>query len=289
MEYRGEQYLIESFIDIHRIKEFEQELSQLNEKLKNSYHDLQERNEELKAFVYSISHDLRSPLVNIKGFSAELGNSLRDINALMNKCALHLGPDEQARLQGITQNDIPAALKFIGTSSDKIDDLINSFLKLSRIGRRELVLEEIDMGSLVRTLVRSFAKQIKEYDILVNIGDLPPTVADRAAMEQIVSSILDNALKYREPDRRGVVDITGEQTASETIYHIKDNGRGIAAEDVHKVFDLFRRVGLQDVPGEGMGLAYAKTLIRRHEGRIWCESEIGKGSTFTFTIPQRAA
>jgi PAS domain S-box-containing protein len=288
VEYRGEQYLIESFIDIQRIKEFEQELSQLNEKLKNSYHDLQERNEELKAFVYSISHDLRSPLVNIKGFSGELGNSLKDINALMNKCVLHLDPEEQARLQGITQNDIPAALNFISTSSDKIDDLINSFLKLSRIGRRELVLEEIDMGSLVRTLVRSFAEQIRDHGITVNIGDLPPTVADRTAMEQIVGSILDNALKYREPDRRGVVEITGVQTVSETIYHIKDNGRGIAADDVYKVFDLFRRVGSQDVPGEGMGLAYAKTLIRRHEGRIWCESELGKGSTFTFTIPLKA-
>jgi PAS domain S-box-containing protein len=289
VEYRGEQYLIESFIDIQRIKEFEQELSQLNEKLKNSYHDLQERNEELKAFVYSISHDLRSPLVNIKGFSGELGKSLKDIIALVNKCSFHLHPEDQTRLQGITQSDIPAALKFIGTSSDKIDDLINSFLKLSRIGRRELVLEKIDMDALVRTLVRSFAKQIGDYGVIVNIGDLPPTIADRTAMEQIVSSILDNAFKYRDPARSGVVDITGAQTATETIYHIRDNGRGIAADDVHKVFDLFRRVGSQDIPGEGMGLAYAKTLIRRHEGRIWCDSELGTGSTFTFTIPQRAA
>jgi len=122
----------------------------------------------------------------------------------------------------------------------------------------------------------------------VDVGSLPQTFADRTAMEQVVGSILDNALKYVEPGRRPSVTITGEMVNSETIYHIRDNGRGISAEDVQKVFDLFRRVGPQDVSGEGMGLAYAKTLIRRHEGHIWCESEPGKGSTFTFALPYKA-
>jgi signal transduction histidine kinase len=191
-------------------------------------------------------------------------------------------------LQDITGNDIPAALKFISTSSDKIDDLINSFLKLSRIGRRELILETIDMDSLVRAVVKSFSGKIKAQSATVNIGKLPHTTADGTAIEQVVSSILDNALKYVEQSQRVTIEITGEQRDSETIYHIRDNGRGIGAEDVHRVFDLFRRVGTQDVPGDGMGLAYAKTLIRRHEGHIWCESELGKGSIFTFTIPHKA-
>jgi signal transduction histidine kinase len=206
----------------------------------------------------------------------------------MHKCVPHLDPEEQTRLEGITQNDIPAELAFIGASSDKIDDLINSLLKLSRIGNRELMIEKIDMDALIRVMIRSFSDRIRDQGVTVNVGKLSPAVADKTSMEQVVGSIVDNALKYLEPGRRGVVDITGEQTDTETIYHIRDNGRGITAEDMHAVFNLFRRAGPQDIPGQGMGLSYAKTLIRRHEGRIWCESEKGQGSTFSFTIPTEA-
>ena len=124
--------------------------------------------------------------------------------------------------------------------------------------------------------------------VSVNIGRLP-VAADRPAMEQIVGSILDNAITYLVKGRRGIVDIMEEQTDSEAIFRVRDNGRGIARDDVAAVFELFRRVGPQNVPGEGMGLAYAKTLIRRHEGRIWCESEPGVGSTFSFAVPDNTA
>jgi len=253
--------------------------------LQRSSGELRERNDELRSFVYSISHDLRSPLVNIKGFSGELGKALKDLHSLMHKSALQLAPGEEARLQDLMQNDIPASLGFICASSDKIEALINAFLKLSRIGNQELVFETIDMEKLVHALVQSYSERIREHGVTVNIGALPRALADGAAMQQVVSGILDNAFKYLAPDRRGVVEITGDQTASEAIYHVRDNGRGIVPEDVPTVFDIFRRVGRQDVPGEGVGLAYAKTLIRRHEGRIWCESEPGSGTTFSFAIP----
>jgi len=122
----------------------------------------------------------------------------------------------------------------------------------------------------------------------VTIGPLPDLVVDKAAAEQIFGNLLDNALKYLEPARSGKIEVTAEQNAGETIFTIRDNGRGIATEDTQKVFELFRRVGRQDVPGEGMGLTYVKTLVRRLGGRIWCESEPGVGSAFSFTIPDKA-
>ena len=99
-----------------------------------------------------------------------------------------------------------------------------------------------------------------------------------------MANILTNAVNYLEPQRPGEIEITTETTPGETIFRIRDNGRGIAAEDMHKVFELFRRAGRQDVAGEGMGLAYVRALIRRHGGYIWCDSELGVGTTFSFTL-----
>jgi signal transduction histidine kinase len=99
-----------------------------------------------------------------------------------------------------------------------------------------------------------------------------------------MGNILTNAVNYLEADRPGKIEIWGERNHQETTFHISDNGRGIALGDMHKVFELFRRAGKQDVPGEGMGLAYVRTLVRRHGGQIWCESKLGSGTTFSFTI-----
>jgi len=96
--------------------------------------------------------------------------------------------------------------------------------------------------------------------------------------------LLSNAVKYLEPDRPGEIEITGERRGDETIFCVRDNGRGIAQEDMPKVFMPFRRAGRQDTPGTGIGLGYAEMLVRRHGGRIWCESEYGVGSTFSFSI-----
>ncbi len=104
------------------------------------------------------------------------------------------------------------------------------------------------------------------------------------SIEQIFSNILTNAVNYLDPDRPGKIDIRAEQLDDVVAFHIQDNGRGIAQADFDKVFAPFRRAGQQNMPGEGMGLAYVQTLVRRHGGRIWFDSEPGIGTTFTFTI-----
>lgn len=104
-------------------------------------------------------------------------------------------------------------------------------------------------------------------------------------MEQLFGNLLDNAIKYLDPGRPGAIAVSAERSETKTVFHIRDNGRGMAKEDISKTFELFRRVGTQDVPGEGMGLAYVKTIVRLMGGRIWCESEPGQGTTVSFSLP----
>lgn len=117
-------------------------------------------------------------------------------------------------------------------------------------------------------------------------GAVSAITSDKVAMEQIIGSLLDNALKYLDQGREGKVTITAEQNAHETTGHVRDNGRGMANQELTRIFKIFRRAGKQDAPGEGRGLAYVKTLVRSMGGRIWCESELGVGTTFSFALPR---
>jgi signal transduction histidine kinase/ABC-type xylose transport system substrate-binding protein len=246
---------------------------------------LEQANEEIKQFAYIVSHDLRAPLTNLKGFSEELSYALEVIGSAMDKVLPHLEEKQRLAVTTALQEDVPEALSFIGSSVTRMDDFINAVLKLSRLGRRELKFEPVDMDALVQATLQTLGHQIEERQVKVNVGPLPEVVADRASMEQIMGNILGNAVKYLDLGRSGEIEVTAERGRDETTFRVWDNGRGIAEEDMDKVFAPFRRAGKQDVPGEGMGLPYVQTLVRRHGGRIWCESQPGKGSAFYFTVP----
>jgi PAS domain S-box-containing protein len=255
------------------------------EKLKSYSYELQEINEDLKNFAYIVSHDLRAPLVNIKGFSDELSRALGEIGPYFQRHLTLLDQTEQEKVTPIMQQDIPDAIKYIGSSVNRMDGIINSVLKLSRAGRRKLAPEKVMVKELVQNIGQSLAHQIGSRSINVTIRDLPDVVTDRTALEQIFGNLLDNAVKYLEPTRAGEIEISSEQRSSEIVFQVRDNGRGIADEDISRAFEIFRRVGPQDVPGEGLGLAYVKTIVRLLGGRIWCVSELGVGTTFSFSLP----
>jgi signal transduction histidine kinase len=263
------------------------ERKQADEQVRAYAEALKLRNEELKSFIFSISHDLRTPLVNIKGFSAELAAMLRELDGLLHRNASRFETEERQRLEHILQSDVSGALGFIEGSVDVLSRLMNAVLKLSRVSSRELRPERVEPDSIVRSYIRPRGEDLAEKSVTVTVGALPAVSADRLAIEQILEQLLDNAVQYREPGRPCTVTVEGERTAGGVTVRVKDNGRGIAAEDVPKVFGIFRRVGRQDTPGEGMGLVYVKTLVQRHGGTIWCESQPGSGSTFSFTIPDR--
>ncbi len=253
--------------------------------LKSYSEELALINDDLRNFAYIVSHDLRAPLVNIRGFSDELIYSIRELTPMVMTSLDQLDDGRRRNYLSIIEKDIPEALQFIGTSVSRMDNLITAILKLSRVGRRRLNPEPLQTTVFVQGLLNSLAHQIESRQIQVMVEPLPDIITDRTALEQIFGNLLDNAIKYLAPGRPGRITVGADHDGRNIVFHICDNGRGMASEDVPKAFDLFRRVGPQDVPGEGMGLAYVKTLLRLLGGRIWCESQMGVGTTFSFSVP----
>ncbi|PZO77769.1 MAG: hypothetical protein DI629_13830, partial [Mesorhizobium amorphae] len=241
---------------------------------------LKESNDEIQRYAYIVSHDLRAPLVNVMGFTSELEAIKPEIFE-----AGALGPSDPARLR--TEADFDEAIGFIKAAINKMDRLINAILKMSREGRRNLRPEPLAMRDLMQSLVDAQRHQIDAKDATVTIApDLPALVADRLAVEQIFGNLLDNAVKYLSPERRGTIEVFGERVGADRLrFSVSDNGRGIAPEDHGRVFELFRRSGMQDVAGEGIGLAHVKALVRGMGGTIGVRSEFGRGTTFWVELP----
>lgn len=269
---------------IRELAEARRRANEAEQALQRRTEELRQYQDEFKTFVYIVSHDLRTPLINLKGFAAELRLALETVQATLAPILLQIDETQRASLTKALQEEVPEALNFIDHSVARIDVFVNAILKLSRLNRRVLKLESIDMNALVQESLKALADQIEQRQVKVTVAPLPEVVADRASMEEIVGNILTNAVNYLDPSRPGEIEITGERGPTETTFCVRDNGRGIAADDLHKVFEPFRRAGRQDVPGEGMGIPYAQALVRRHGGSITCTSEPGVGTTFTFTI-----
>ncbi len=257
----------------------------LEAKIEERTAELREANNEIQRFAYIVSHDLRSPLVNIMGFTAEIDAIKKDIFDRLS--AVQKDNDEAARDTLELSKDFDESLGFIKNSIGKMDRLINSILKLSREGQRTFKPEYVSMDQLIKSITDAVAHQAAEKDIEVIIEPLPPLKSDRLALEQIFSNLVDNALKYTSPGRPGRIRVRGRVDASQVVYEVEDNGRGIAPEDHQRVFDLFRRAGEQDQKGEGIGLAHTRALVRRLGGYMTLKSALGEGSTFTVTLPRR--
>ena len=257
--------------DITQRKEDERKLKLLAE-------ELAAKNKELETIVYVVSHDLRSPLLNVQGF----GNALsRACGELMGK----LGNSPDADIHRLFSTDIPRALKFIEAGVSKMDTLLSGFLRFSRLGRVSLQIQPLDMRKLVQGAVQVLKFQTEQADALIEIGNLPDCLGDSTLLGQVFSNLLDNALKYRHPDRRCHISVQGHVEGSKAIYTVRDNGIGIADEHQPKVFDLFHRLDPKKTQGEGLGLTIAQRIIERQHGQIWLKSEAGEGTTFFVSLP----
>jgi len=259
--------------------------------------DLREANDEIQRFAYIVSHDLRSPLVNIMGFTSELeelrGDIFRRISSLARTQSAELAPENatdtaEPTLLGADKqlsDDFNEALGFIKSSIGKMDRLISAILHLTREGRREFVPTRIDTRELIESIVKTVAHQALEAQARIRIENLPDIVSDRLAMEQIFGNLIDNALKYLKTGVPGDITVRGRTKLGFAIFEITDNGRGIDPKDHQRIFDLFRRAGTQDKPGQGIGLAHVRALVRRLGGTMSVASELHQGSTFTITLP----
>lgn len=248
--------------------------------------DLKEANDEIQSFAYIVSHDLRAPLVNVMGFTSELDAARKvlkeQIDGLDETGSAKVKPEARAAID----EDLPEAIGFIRTSTAKMDRLINAILKLSREGRRDIRPESVSIGALVKAISDTMYQQAQSADAEIEVQpDIPALVTDRLSIEQIFQNLIENAVKYLDRSRPGRVRVTGRRVGPLVEYAIEDNGRGIDARDHERVFELFRRAGAQDQPGEGLGLAFVRASVRRLGGVIRLTSEPGRGSTFHLTFP----
>jgi len=249
--------------------------------------ELEHVNKELRDFAYIVSHDLRSPLVSITGFTGELNEDMKILSNCASQFLGETAEDEYRDVKMALNETIPESLHYIETAADKMNRLINSILTLSRIGGRTLVYEKVDIKQLIVNNLQAMAFQIEQSNTVVDIAELPILEVDELAMEQIFGNLLGNAIKYLSPDRNGIINVWCEENKTQVFFYIQDNGIGIAEQDLSQIFKLFKRVGEQKMVGDGMGLAYVQTLIRRLGGKIECQSVLGEGATFSFSIPKR--
>jgi len=265
-----------------RVEERTAELAEANR-------DLAQKNQENEMFVYSVSHDLRSPLVNLQGFSKELDTVTDDLRVLL------AGQDvpEVVRKEAtaVLDGDVKQSLHFIQTAVSRLGNIIDALLRLSRVGRIEYQCGLVDVQALVTRVVESMSGGLYEAGVNVRVQNLPSCHGDATALEQLFANLVGNAVKYRDPSRESTIEIglAEEQTvlasAGMRTYYVRDNGLGIPAAHQEKIFQAFKRAHPNIASGEGMSLAIVRRIVQRHGGAVRVESQDGQGSTFLVSLP----
>ncbi len=282
--------------------ELEQRVNQRTAELAAANRDLAAKSQENEMFVYSVSHDLRSPLVNLQGFSKELSGSCAEIRAILDEQPLPAPIHD--RCLALLDGEISESIRFIQSAVSRLSTNIDSLLRLSRVGRIELQHQAVDANPIVAKIIESMHDTISNRGARLIAAELSPLWGDPVAVEQIFANLIGNALNYLDPQRPGVIEIgslvstckpnsndpPGRPANRElNTYFVRDNGLGIPESYAKKVFQIFQRLHPTAAPGEGMGLAIVRRVMQRLGGEIWFESVVGVGTTFYFTLPASQA
>jgi signal transduction histidine kinase len=284
--------LAAALVRTQHIEEIEQQNLQLNiaratlrQRVENRTRQLSERNEELKRLTYILSHDLRNHLVNFSGFTQELSDSIETVQDHIDHLLDQLASDQKGVLRDTLQEDVPDFLLIIDTSIGQMRRMVDAMLDMARMDALALKPETLATQDLVEDVLKSLSTEIKDHNTTVVVAQLPDIVADRLALERIFSNLIHNAVIYAAPNRKPKISIIGEVRNEETWFQVQDNGIGISDNDIQKIFDIFQRVGSNSISGDGMGLAFVRSLVRRHGGQVKCTSVVGTGTTLSFSIP----
>ncbi|VVB84695.1 Methanogenesis regulatory histidine kinase FilI [uncultured archaeon] len=224
---------------------------------------LETANKELEAFSYSVSHDLRAPLRAIDGFSRVI---LEDYTEKVD--------DEGKRY-----------LNIIRDNTQKMGQLIDDLLTLSRLGRKQMEISEIDMGKLAKEVFDELKAAAPERTVQLDINTLPPAHGDRSMIRQVFVNLLSNAIKFTRPKEKAVIEIGEKIEGNEHAYYVKDNGVGFDMQYINKLFGVFQRLhSAEEFEGTGVGLAIVQRIIHRHGGKVWAEGKLNEGAVFYFTL-----
>lgn len=246
-------------IENTRLQESVQQEFLIQEKL---VHELEKKNQELERFAYTASHDLKAPLITIRGYLGYIEKDAKSGN--------------YQRLLQDTQR--------ISDATEKMHRLLNELLELSRVGRIMNKAEEASFADIVNEALKRVDGMIQTYRVDIKIQpDLPMVFVDKERLIEVVQNLVDNAIKFMGKQNHRTVEIGVENKNNEIIYFVKDNGIGIRKEFHEKIFGLFDKLN-NDTEGTGIGLALVKRIVEVHGGRIWVESEEGKGAKFCFTL-----
>jgi signal transduction histidine kinase len=227
--------------------------------------ELEAKNEELEAFSYSVSHDLRNPLTSILGFS----------ELLIQRYAADLPAAAQEML-----NDL-------ATSADRMTQVIDGMLRLAQLNHEPLAMERVKVALLVREVLEELQRQPGGRQVEVRVDDLEDATGDPGLVRQVFVNLLSNAIKFARGKEVPSVVVTSQSVGSEKVYSVRDNGVGFDLRQAKRLFGAFQRLkGSEKFAGTGVGLSIVHRIVSRHGGRVWAEAEVDRGATFHFTLPE---
>ena len=244
--------------------------------------DLQLKNREMEQLIYVTSHDLRSPLVNIRGFNKELENSFNELKAVFSSLAHEENTKKNFEL---IEKDIFESFEYIVLSISKMDKLLGGLLKYSRLGKQMSQPTLLSMTDLAANVIKTYEYVIKKHKLDIELLELPDCYASEEMINQAFSNLLENAIKYLDPSRKGYIKISGWEENQFAVYCMEDNGIGIQEQHKEKVFELFYRLQPHKSKGEGLGLSTVKKILDLNFGKIKLESTFGAGSKFLIYLP----
>ena len=264
-DHRRKRYVAGIGVDITKHKQADEKVHQLNQELAQRVGELKAINEGLQTFSYSLSHDLRTPLVAIGGFSRRL----------LDKYALHL--DERGQQY----------LKIINENSRRMEALIAELLVFFKVEKKTIKASRINMGNAVQETFHQCRASYPSRTIQLNIKSIPDMEGDEAMIRNVFTNLFDNAVKYSRSRDATVIEVAGWVEKERTVYYVKDNGIGFPMEQTNKLFKAFERLHTtEEIEGAGLGLAIVRRIIRRHGGDVWAEAKVDEGATFYFSVPR---
>ena len=275
---------------IDRLQITNRSLENAKDELKHINQYLSALTQEMEDILHIVSHDLKAPLINIQGFTGRLEEEVVHFKEKIRK---KLSDAKDFKIRSLLEEELKnfekeseQAIPFIQKGVQKMDVMIQSLLKLSRVGRIADPVEDNDLNNIFNDVQGVFAHQLEKKKIMLTCNPLPHVRCRKNEINQVFSNLISNAINYMGDKSHKKIEVRSVSLPQAFQLSVSDNGIGIEEKNLEKIFKVFSRIGEIPVAGEGMGLAIIRKIIRGHGGKFWVESRHKEGSTFHFTLPK---